>query len=920
MEDEIIDQRVCELEHRVARIERRLQMKEFLRDAQSHREGVREPVAPVTQPSQPRAPRAAEIFFGCEPRNVTPRVTREPQLKPQPQPMPPPPPKPTASPAPTVMPVLHYQPAPAPLPPPAQTEIEQTIGLRWAGWIGAVVLVIGAGLGIKYAYDQGWFSLLPPALRLAMMSLGSFALIGAGEWVRRKVSDAAAVGLFGAGVATLFLVAYAGHGYLNLYEPQTAFVLMGPSTLIGAAVAMRGRMVSIAVLALIGGNIAPLVLHADALRVAPFCSYLLMLQLVSLTLSWWGGSKRWQTLRGMSLATTTFWTAALLARHLPGSITPVTAFTLIYATLYHAELVLSSLKSARDASGAAFSACVTSLTTLLLLYVTRNDTATARGLWVTTMSAISGLSGALLTLRQRDALRPLAISLRVQSAALLVLAVPIAFSGATVSLAWSALAIAFALLGAKLEIGPIRAAGIVTWILALANLALWAQSSSNASIPILTLFGTTFTIAWATAALMALVGQVVAWAMNRGRDDSDLGERLLASRIVAAAASLVFIIAAIAWLPTLSATVAIVALAWLLTPADRLDGRIGWLEQAAAVLGIATIKWAVIDTISQRLAPGWSSSGALPVLNPLTGTGMLISASLLGLFIARRRTWRAMLSRGEDGVSDRGPLAILITVICAVVTLALTLDIDRVVEVTAVAGRLGGWPMWQVKQMAWTMLWSASALGTPTLAARLLPIQRRASWHNAGAGLTCGLAIKFLVIDTFFWRLLHGVTNATPVANVQTMAAALVVGAQVLATLLIRNDATAQPRWRFAGFLAVLVIAWTGTLEIDRIFETIAITKAGPFADPHLAKQVALSIFWSAFAIVSVMVGFRVRVTGLRYFGLGLFGLTLLKVVLVDLAGASQGYRILSFTGLGLLLLGTSVLYGKLSPKLLQST
>jgi uncharacterized membrane protein len=118
----------------------------------------------------------------------------------------------------------------------------------------------------------------------------------------------------------------------------------------------------------------------------------------------------------------------------------------------------------------------------------------------------------------------------------------------------------------------------------------------------------------------------------------------------------------------------------------------------------------------------------------------------------------------------------------------------------------------------------------------------------------------------------------------------------------------------------VLVIAWTGTLEIDRIFETIAITKAGPFADPHLAKQVALSIFWSAFAIVSVMVGFRVRVTGLRYFGLGLFGLTLLKVVLVDLAGASQGYRILSFTGLGLLLLGTSVLYGKLSPKLLQST
>ena len=42
-----------------------------------------------------------------------------------------------------------------------------------------------------------------------------------------------------------------------------------------------------------------------------------------------------------------------------------------------------------------------------------------------------------------------------------------------------------------------------------------------------------------------------------------------------------------------------------------------------------------------------------------------------------------------------------------------------------------------------------------------------------------------------------------------------------------------------------------------------------------------------------------------------------LKVVFVDLAHAGQGYRVLSFLGLGLLLLGTSVLYGKLSPRLL---
>jgi uncharacterized membrane protein len=77
-------------------------------------------------------------------------------------------------------------------------------------------------------------------------------------------------------------------------------------------------------------------------------------------------------------------------------------------------------------------------------------------------------------------------------------------------------------------------------------------------------------------------------------------------------------------------------------------------------------------------------------------------------------------------------------------------------------------------------------------------------------------------------------------------------------------------------------------------------------------------VFWSVYAIACVAIGFAVRVAGVRYFGLALFALTLFKVVFVDLSTVSTGYRILSFLGLGLLLLGTSVLYGKLSPVLLK--
>ena len=116
----------------------------------------------------------------------------------------------------------------------------------------------------------------------------------------------------------------------------------------------------------------------------------------------------------------------------------------------------------------------------------------------------------------------------------------------------------------------------------------------------------------------------------------------------------------------------------------------------------------------------------------------------------------------------------------------------------------------------------------------------------------------------------------------------------------------------------MLVVLWAGTLEIDRGFERLIAAGSTAFGDPRLARQVAFSIFWSLFAVSSVVAGFRFRTAGLRYFGLGLFAVTLLKVVLVDMGQVQTGYRVLSFLGLGLLMMGTSVLYGKLSPMLLR--
>src|SRR5205823_5300909 len=82
----------------------------------------------------------------------------------------------------------------------------------------------------------------------------------------------------------------------------TGFWLMGITTLIGSAVAIRGRLVSTAVLSLVGGALAPALLGNPDAPLVSFLAYLLMLQLVALALAWWGARPKWWVLRGLALS------------------------------------------------------------------------------------------------------------------------------------------------------------------------------------------------------------------------------------------------------------------------------------------------------------------------------------------------------------------------------------------------------------------------------------------------------------------------------------------------------------------------------------------------------------------------------------------------------------------------------------------
>lgn len=178
-------------------------------------------------------------------------------------------------------------------------------------------------------------------------------------------------------------------------------------------------------------------------------------------------------------------------------------------------------------------------------------------------------------------------------------------------------------------------------------------------------------------------------------------------------------------------------------------------------------------------------------------------------------------------------------------------------------------------------------------------------------------AAKWLIYDTLALRLVQGLPMAVaPIANWQFAAGvALAVGLALVNLRIIR--AGLLPRAKGAGdsgaqlgtvfvLSAALVGIWAGSFEIDRYF---GLGGTIPFANSSQAMQMAYSLWWSIYAIAILVIGFVCSRASLRYFAIAIFAVTLVKLFLVDMQYVDAIYRILSFLGLGVLLVAAAWFY-----------
>ncbi|MCX8476722.1 MAG: DUF2339 domain-containing protein [Sphingomonas sp.] len=166
-------------------------------------------------------------------------------------------------------------------PPPARTapsrppiNLESLIGGSLPIWIGGAALVLAGFFLVRYSIESG---LLGPATRTVLAALFGLVLIAASEAARRLPATAedprVAQVLAGAGIASLYGTLYMAAALYHLITPLTAFVAVVLVTAAAMGLALRHGPPT-AVMALIGGFVAPLVAGFDAAGVGPLLVYL----------------------------------------------------------------------------------------------------------------------------------------------------------------------------------------------------------------------------------------------------------------------------------------------------------------------------------------------------------------------------------------------------------------------------------------------------------------------------------------------------------------------------------------------------------------------------------------------------------------------------------------------------------------------
>jgi uncharacterized membrane protein len=793
--------------------------------------------------------------------------------------------------------------------------------------IGIVILFLGLLFLAKFAADSG---LVPIEVRLAGIGLVAVALLVLG-WRSKASRPGYALSLQGAAVAILYLTIFAAFKLYHLIDPKIAFAFMLAVCALSTALALLQNSRAMAVIGFTGGFLVPVLLSTGGGSHVALFTYFALLNIAVLVIAWF---KTWRVLSVISFVLT-FGIAGAWANDRYEAIDYASCqlFLLLGWAIYVAiALIYANRREDNERSsyvdgtlvfgmalvGFGLQAAMMRATPGLIHYASAFSALMAGGVYLAL--ALWQASRA----RRDDAPRSAFLageSLLAIGVGFATLAIPLAFGAEVTAAAWAIEGAAIVWVGLRQQRWLARAFGLalqpvalITFYLGISDGA-WERASEITRFFLNTQF--------IGMLLIALGAAVIGWVLRRERAEDQVTEIENASALARAYFPVERLLAAIA-IPYafLMWCVAFVnELHRNLPPLASGDSYRALLERAdrpLVVMMVLLVSAAASFVVGRRLQ--WAAAAsmafvALPLLVLLAAISVIdadAGFNRIGLII-----WplaliiHYWLMRANDNDNEMPSkwyatahaVTVWIVVILAGGALArLVTDADlwrtAWASVTLVVAA--------VVALALLIVWVASATKNNTAPTRW-PLQPYVQSYIFIAAIP-------LLIGTFFGGLALALLsngNAAPLPyipllNPAELTVALVMAVGVSWVLLLRrldmgskglNSSSIWIPYLALGFVFINTV-W---LRIAHHFFAVPWDADGLFSSFFV--QTGYAILWSVMALIMMVMGHRKARRGVWMLGAALLGLTVLKLIAIDMSNTGGVARVVAFIGVGVLIL-----------------
>lgn len=798
------------------------------------------------------------------------------------------------------VPISRPDPAPLPVSVPVEADkasvsLEELIGGKWSIWVGSMLVFLAVAYGLNWAWRY-----LPSSGRLAIAFGVGVAFLLAGRISRNKLDDWFSEALTGAGLAVAYLSVWAGAQTYHLIRYENAFALMAAITALGAVLAISYDAASLIALATIGGFLTPVLLHAGGdhgtAETYPLLIYIAFLDAGILGVSLF---KRWRGVVLLSFAATVLlmlaWT---LGSYTPAMRLPVLGFLTVYFLFFFGASCFYSLLRKEQTKDLDLLLLFSTATVYFMAgQVVWSD---ARGCWVGAfplcLAAFFALAAWITRLQVPDNFA-LSRSLSGLAVLFLTLYIPIQLRHGWIPVGWSIEAAVLLLLGHQLNSSLLRRAAQFVWMISLVGVIM-AAGLEEVHRQVMLINERSFPM---LAAVLSNMGMGL-WSRYKANHQNDElthcylpAAALGGAWIIVQETTFWFMWRQNVWQSDWQTRVAF-STACLLAVYGLLIYFVGLRLRYVPLRAAAGLMLVMASLLPVMTALAVPPSGWKPFWN-LRWLSYVINACSLGAL-----TWLMSREKAENLCSlDKGAFAVLPVALSMLALMGLSIEVFagfRWMQAPSPAS----WT--QAAVFALCMLWAsvAALLLSWGLAWQNPPLRTLA--YVIGALSVVALMFNALTCGSLFWSPWYN----WRFAGFMTLIVVQGLVAQQIRAKQSQIAVGEKGLGATAGFTAVCLLLWALTQET---YETTRFYRKELGPSWELAAQMCISLVWTLYGVILLLVGIVRKYQPIRLFALGLMGLTVFKVVLIDLAFLSTQYRVFSFGGLGIALIGISWLYSR---------